>query len=100
MPWRLQPFLSSMPTAELPMARVVAVAIRAELPTIAAVESAVAKQSTEGQPTTLAVDYYEFRHKKGLLPDRTSGLLHHLLLLLLLLLVIELLLLVGCHNLL
>ena len=56
MPLRLQPFLSSMPTVGPPEGLVIAVAIRAELPTIAAVESVVAKLSTAGQPAALAAD--------------------------------------------
>lgn len=60
--WHLQPFLSSKLTVEPPEELVVAVAIRAERPTIAVAESAVAKLSTAGQPATLAVDYDDFRH--------------------------------------
>ena len=86
-----------MPTVGPPEGLVIAVAIRATLPTIAAVESVVAKLSTMGPPAALAADCDYFRHILSRIPDRTSGLLHHLLLLLLLL-VVELLLLVGCHN--
>ncbi len=59
---RLQRFLSLMQTVEPPEEGVVAVAIRAEPPTIAVVESAIAKQSIAGQPAALAADYNGFRH--------------------------------------
>ena len=45
-----------MPTVEPPEGLVIAVAIRATQPTIAAVESVVAKLSTTGQPAALAAD--------------------------------------------
>lgn len=53
---RLLPFLSLMQTVEPPEEGVAAVAIRAEPPTIAVVESAAAKQSITGQPAALAAD--------------------------------------------
>ena len=59
---RLQPFLSLMQTVEPPEGVLATVAIRAELPTIAVVESAAAKQSVTGQPAALAADYNRFRH--------------------------------------
>lgn len=59
---RLLPFLSLMQTVEPPEEGVAAVAIRAEPPTIAVVESAAAKQSITGQPAALAADYNRFRH--------------------------------------
>ena len=54
--WLLLPFLSSMQRVEPPVEVVVAVAIRAELPTIAVAESAAAKQSIAGQPAALAAN--------------------------------------------
>ena len=45
-----------MPTVGPPEGLVIAAAIRATLPTIAAVESVVAKLSTMGQPAALAAD--------------------------------------------
>ena len=56
MPWRFQPFLASLLMVEPPEELVVTVATRAELPTIAVVESVVAMQSTAEEPTTLAAD--------------------------------------------
>jgi hypothetical protein len=41
---------------------VAAVAIRAEPPTIAVVESAAVKQSIKAQPAASAADYNRFRH--------------------------------------
>ena len=60
--WRLLPFLSLMQTVEPPEVVVATVAIRAEPPIIAVVESAAAKQSITGQPAALAADYNRFRH--------------------------------------
>ncbi len=60
---RLLPFLSLMQTVEPPEEGVAAVAIRAEPPTIAVVESAAVKQSVKGQPAVSVADYNGFRHK-------------------------------------
>ena len=60
--WRLQLFLSLMQTVEPPEEGVVAVAIRAEPPTIAVVESTAVKQSITGLPAALAADYNGFRY--------------------------------------
>ncbi len=62
MPWRFQLFLASLLMVEPPEEKVVTVATRAELPTIAVVESVVAMQSTAEEPTTLAADYDDLIH--------------------------------------